>query len=64
MTTTEWAVTLTAEEREYLRELLEQRLKDTQVEEHRTRVLSYRTHILQQEQLLRDLLTKLQEPPG
>jgi hypothetical protein len=57
---TELPITLTAEERDYLRELLEHTLKDLQVEEHRTRVLSYRTHILQQEQLLRNLLAKLQ----
>jgi hypothetical protein len=58
----ELAITLTAEEREYLRELLEHTLKDMQIEEHRTRVLSYRTHIVQQEQLLRSLLAKLQQP--
>jgi hypothetical protein len=64
MTMTDLPITLTVEERDYLRELLEQTLKDIRVEEHRTRVLNYRTHIVQQEQLLRSLLAKLQQQPA
>jgi hypothetical protein len=41
MTMNELPITLTVEERDYLRELLEHTLKDIRGEEHRTRVLSY-----------------------
>jgi hypothetical protein len=34
-------------------------LKDTRVEEHRTRTLTYRNHILHRENLLASLLQKL-----
>jgi len=42
-------LTLNAEEREYLAGLLETVLKDTLVEEHRTRTPSYRQHVLERE---------------
>ncbi len=55
----ESSLNLTDEERTFLVSLLEIALKDTQVEEHRTRTLSYRDHILHREHLLADLLHKL-----
>jgi hypothetical protein len=61
---TEHLVTLTAEEYEFLRGLLEVALKDTRVEEHRTRTLTYREHILHRENLIEELLNKLRQPAG
>jgi hypothetical protein len=57
-------LTLTAEERQYLVDLLETRLKETRLEEHRTRTPSYREHILHQEEVMLALLTKLRQPPA
>jgi hypothetical protein len=56
-------LTLSAEERTYLVGLLELVLKDTLVEEHRTRTPSYRAHIVHREDLINGLLTKLGHPP-
>jgi hypothetical protein len=50
---------LTAEERDYLVSVLETALKDTRVEEHRTRSPSYREHIVRHEELIAALLSKL-----
>jgi hypothetical protein len=50
---------LSDEEQEFLATLLETVLKETRVEEHRTRTLSYREHIVHREDLLKGLLTKL-----
>jgi hypothetical protein len=61
---TEHHLTLTAEESEFLKGLLEVSLKDTLVEEHRTRTLSYREHIVHKEDLIRGVLNKLRQPPG
>ena len=58
---TELQVTLTAEEREYLVNHLEEVLKETRVEEHRTRTPSYRTHVLRQEDVIVGLLNKLRQ---
>jgi hypothetical protein len=52
-------LTLTPEERQFLVGLLEMAMKDTRVEEHRTRTLSYREYVLKQERLLESLLSKL-----
>jgi hypothetical protein len=52
-------LTLTAEERQFLVELLEMVLKDTQIEEHRTRTLSFREHIVHREEIIASLLGKL-----
>jgi hypothetical protein len=52
-------LTLTAEEREYLVGLLNSVLKETRVEEHRTRTLSYREQIVHREDLISALLHKL-----
>jgi hypothetical protein len=54
---------LTAGQRDYLVEVLERELKNTRVEEHRTRTPSYREHIQQHEADIVDLLTKLGKPP-
>jgi hypothetical protein len=61
---TELQLTLTAEEREYLVGLLETALRDTRIEEHRTRTPLYREHVLRQENLLKELLVKLGRAPG
>ncbi len=55
----EASVNLTEEERKFLVELLDIALKDTLVEEHRTRTLTYRDHILHRENLISSLLHKL-----
>ncbi len=57
-------VTVTAEERQYLLDLLERTLKDTLVEEHRTRTPSYREHVLREEEMILRLRDKLGRPPG
>jgi hypothetical protein len=61
---TEIQVTLAAEERQYLLDLLKVTLKDMRVEEHRTRTPSYREHVLHQEAIVEGLLKKLQPAPG
>ena len=60
----ETQLTLTAEEREYLVGLLETVLKDTRIEEHRTRTPIYREHVLHQEDLIVGLLEKPRQPAG
>jgi hypothetical protein len=60
----EFQVTLTAEERQYLVEFLETALKETEIEEHRTRTPIYRQHVLHQEDLINRLLNKLRQPAG
>jgi hypothetical protein len=57
-------LTLTKEEREFLGELLATVLKDTKVEEHRTRTLSYREHVVHRKGLIQSILTKLGKPPA
>jgi hypothetical protein len=52
-------LTLSEEERDFLANHLERALKETLVEEHRTRNLSYRETVTHQEALLRQLLIKL-----
>ncbi len=52
-------VTLTAEEGQWLQELLERVLKDIKIEEHRTRTPTYREHVVHQEQLLQSVLGKV-----
>jgi hypothetical protein len=61
---TELQTALTPEERQYLLALLERTLKDVRVEEHRTRTLTYREHVLHQAALLEGLLEKFRLPPG
>ena len=57
-------LTLTAEERQYLVDLLETALKEARIEEHRTRTPTYRQHVLHREDLIVALLGKLGQPPG
>ncbi len=57
-------LTLSTEERQFLLGLLELILKDTRVEEHRTRTPSYRDPILQREHLIAGLLNKLRQAGG
>jgi hypothetical protein len=56
-------LTLNAEERDFLVGLLEAALRDTLVEEHRTRAPSYREHIVHREDVISALLSKLGKPP-
>jgi hypothetical protein len=56
-------LTLSAEERQYLVELLTHTLKDVRVEEHRTRTPSYREQVIHQEDLIQALLKKLGPTP-
>jgi hypothetical protein len=58
----ELQLTLTAEERTFLAGLLETVLKDTRVEEHRTRTPSYREEIVHREELITAVLGKLGRP--
>jgi hypothetical protein len=55
-------LSLSDQERAYLVELLERQLKETRVEEHRTRNPSYREHVLRDESVMESLLTKLGRP--
>jgi hypothetical protein len=56
-------ITLDADERDCLIQVLENSLKNHRVEEHRTRAPTYREQILQEEKLLEQLLTKLGHSP-
>lgn len=56
-------LTLNDDEREYLVMLLETALKDTRIEEHRTRAPAYRAHVLHNEECLISLLRKLGHSP-
>jgi hypothetical protein len=58
----EQPLTLTAEERQCLLELLEELRKETAIEEHRTRTLSYRQFVVQREKLIESVLNKLRKP--
>jgi hypothetical protein len=60
----ELRLTLTDEERQYLLDLLEVTLKETRIEEHRTRTPSYREHVVHHEELIVGLQNKLRQPPG
>jgi hypothetical protein len=56
-------LTLTADECDTLVRLLEETLKATRIEEHRTRVPSARQVILKQEDIVASILRKLGKPP-
>ena len=58
----ELQMTLSADERQCLLELLGEALKEARVEEHRTRTLSYREFVLRREQLIEQVLGKLKQP--
>jgi hypothetical protein len=55
-------ISLSLAERECLVSLLERALKETRVEEHRTRTPSYREHIVEQENAIQSILGKLGQP--
>ena len=59
---TDLQLMLTNPERECLVEMLERALKETRVEEHRTRAPAYREHVTQREDLIVSLLSKLGQP--
>jgi hypothetical protein len=61
---TEIPLTLSRDERDYLVKVLQTLLKDTRVEEHRTRTPSYREFVLNQEHLIEGLLGKLRGSAG
>jgi hypothetical protein len=63
-TSTEFAMTLSEEERAHLLKWLEQRLKDKLIEEHRTDALNYKEHILHEEAILKKLIDKLRRSRG
>jgi len=56
---TEFTMTLTEEERTDLLNWLEQRLRNTLVEEHRTEASGFRQHVLHEEKILEQLIHKL-----
>jgi len=58
----DFQVTLSAEERQYLLDLLQTTLESVRVEEHRSRTPLFREQVLRQEKLALGLLTKLQQP--
>jgi hypothetical protein len=55
-------VTLSAQERENLVRLLEEALKETRVEEHRTRTPSFRELVKEKEDVIVTVLGKLGRP--
>ena len=55
-------LSLTAEERQCLLALLETAQKETRIEEHRTRSLTYRESVTHQEELIESVLSKLRQP--
>lgn len=55
-------LTLTSSERECLVHLLEKALKQTRIEEHRTRAPSYREHVISEEEAITSVLAKLGHP--
>lgn len=57
---TDTQLSLNREEQDFLTGLLESELKETRVEEHRTRKPSYREHIVRTEEILESLLNKLE----
>ena len=59
----ELQLTLSDEERQFLQGLLENVLKEALVEEHRTRKLSYRKHVVDQEKTISAILSKLGKRP-
>jgi hypothetical protein len=60
----ELQITLTAEERQCLLDVLGQMLKTQRIEEHRTRTPLYRETVLREEALITNVLKKLGAPPG
>jgi len=61
---TDQPLTLTIPERDCLVTLLELALKETRIEEHRTRSPSFREHVVQREELIVSVLGKLGHKPS
>jgi hypothetical protein len=63
---TELHLPLTAAEYQILVEFLEEKLKETEIEEHRTRTLTYRENVTRQEEAIKSVLNKLRRlaPPA
>jgi hypothetical protein len=59
----DFPLTLTAEERQYLVDLLKAEFKDVRLEEHRTRTPLYRETVVHQESIIAALMNKLEQPP-
>lgn len=59
--TAETPVTLTQEERTYLARVLQNAIGETRVEVHRTHSPQFRERVLNEEKLIRGLLSKLEE---
>jgi hypothetical protein len=57
-------LTLTADEHQFLVDLLTEVLQETRVEEHRTRTPLYRKSVVDRETIIADLLKKLGQPPA
>jgi hypothetical protein len=55
---------LNAQEKDYLLGLLKTMLTETRVEVHRTHTPGFREKVIDEENLVRGLLTKLQQPAG
>jgi hypothetical protein len=55
-------LSLTPEEHQFLVGLLEVALRDTEIEEHRTKTITYREHIRHKEEVIAGLLSKLGKP--
>jgi hypothetical protein len=55
-------VSLTAEERDQLAELLQEVLKETEIEEHRTRTPSFREIVTKKEKTIASVLGKIGKP--
>ena len=58
----ELQIAVTSAERDCLVAILERALKETRIEEHRTRAPTYREHVQDQEQSIVSLLAKLGQP--
>lgn len=61
LTTAEIPLTLTRDERAYLERVLQNALGDTRVEAHRTHSPQFRERVLNEEELVRGLLSKLEK---
>ena len=60
--TAERQLSLTSAERDCLIGILERALKETRIEEHRTRAPNYREHVVDQDRIITALLAKLGQP--
>jgi len=57
-----FTLALSGEERELLRNLLQQTLRDKQIEDHRTDSITFRELVQRQEDLLQNVIDKLGRP--